>query len=1262
MNPLRSTLWRFLALVLWALGGLSGRSGAAEFTTSAWTALDGRAALVHVPEGTKRVRLQTRGAAAEGWKIEGIVHLPGRAGTVKLRLPDGVALENIAVETSRTDPFPYAFYQGQSTFDAAPSVSPGGVRNGGVLAPGGAELDGAGEGAGAPAAVQESDIWKWRDRTLYYFNTMRGLQVFDLRDFERPRRVGGLRLPAVGEDMYLLGSEHVVLLANRPDYSWGAEASSGPRSEVIVVRHAGEVLAEVARVPVDGAFLGSRMVGSTLCVATQKVASLAAPGGGVTYLPRQHIYAIDLADPAAPRVQGPLEIPQPDGAWSWDPVVQATSEFFFLATNSWQPEGRTQTRLHVIDLRTPGQPLTVAAQFNLAGQLRNKFQISCSAGILTTVSENGGALIETWDLQRALLGAGPAAPVPLDSLMVGRNESLFATRFDGTRVYVVTFRRIDPLFCVELADPRALRLLGELEVPGFSTYLESFADGSRLLSLGVEDSRVAVSLFDTSNPASPTLKSRVRLGDGEHWSWSEGNYDDKAIGFFQNAGLMVFPLQQWTADHGYRTGMQLVDATADGLRARGFIDHRFSARRGRLFDQTLVSIGPTELLVLDLADRDHPRPISALTVAWPVQVAVPYGEALVQLEDGDQVATSHDGTAAPRPVRLRLTPQSDPDAPTVEVDLGRPGQIAGAVVRGDFLYALVRSIEGRSVPAADGTVTLEWSSFMTQLAIDLAAPGGPRLAGAVTSGRDGYAWSYGRLESHWLPDGRLVWYPAEPTGGSFGWRCLMCPVDVAAGAALDDGMVGLPWRWGGSPPDDILVVDLAEAANPKIVAREAVVPGEETAYSGRVFVSADNRLLASWSTWQVTDGVWAESSRIQEIDLTDSAAPRRGPVAPVSALVQGIHRTGAGGLVLFASRQEIVIAPDTSTTWTNNALVDALAYDGTQAFLLDTVRMERAAQMPTVVAGPHFLALRQSVDAKPGSSLGALAWEEVTGQWIALPDIALAARWPTLLHRGGYLFVSDSSRLETLALHQLPEAPTRTAQALDAPVWDFSQVVIDRPHRAAWLPVGPYGVENLDLSTLPSPPLERASRDRASPEWQSLPLLVIDIVHAGDRVGGTVPLEGEVDYSFAADGDAERYDAWAVRHFDDPARASAGALDDPDHDGFGNYAEWAFGTVPTDPDSQPAVTSALMLDEAGRPQRLVLVARLNPLATVQASGVSSYLSLVPELSTDFSTWRSISPEEIESTATPVRRLWSLPVPTDAPAAFGRLTVFFVSEG
>ena len=63
--------------------------------------------------------------------------------------------------------------------------------------------------------------------------------------------------------------------------------------------------------------------------------------------------------------------------------------------------------------------------------------------------------------------------------------------------------------------------------------------GDRLLAMGVEQGRAAVSLFDVANPDAPALLSKVFLGDG--WSWSEAGSDDKAFRVFPDQGLVLLP-------------------------------------------------------------------------------------------------------------------------------------------------------------------------------------------------------------------------------------------------------------------------------------------------------------------------------------------------------------------------------------------------------------------------------------------------------------------------------------------------------------------------------------------------------------------------------------------------------------------------------------------------------------------------------------------------------------------------------------------------
>ena len=89
------------------------------------------------------------------------------------------------------------------------------------------DMLGAERNDGGDVTVEESDIWKWRDRTLYFFNQQRGLQVFSLDNPDTPKRTAQLRMPAAGEQLYLIGEEHVVLLANRSNSYVGSSAGSG---------------------------------------------------------------------------------------------------------------------------------------------------------------------------------------------------------------------------------------------------------------------------------------------------------------------------------------------------------------------------------------------------------------------------------------------------------------------------------------------------------------------------------------------------------------------------------------------------------------------------------------------------------------------------------------------------------------------------------------------------------------------------------------------------------------------------------------------------------------------------------------------------------------------------------------------------------------------------------------------------------------------------------------------------------------------------
>lgn len=108
---------------------------------------------------------------------------------------------------------------------------------------------------------------------------------------------------------------------------------------------------------------------------------------------------------------------------------------------------------------------------------------------------------------------------------LAEGEDLKSVRFDGEIGYFVTYLQVDPLFAVDLSDPKQPKILSELKIPGFSTYLQTYGKGM-LLGVGRDDSGfVKLSMFDVSDKTD-VKETAVLVSD----RWYSGTLDDhKAI-------------------------------------------------------------------------------------------------------------------------------------------------------------------------------------------------------------------------------------------------------------------------------------------------------------------------------------------------------------------------------------------------------------------------------------------------------------------------------------------------------------------------------------------------------------------------------------------------------------------------------------------------------------------------------------------------------------------------------------------------------------
>jgi len=163
---------------------------------------------------------------------------------------------------------------------------------------------------------------------------------------------------------------------------------------------------------------------------------------------------------------------------------------------------------------------------------------------------------------------------------IAPTERIYSARFVGDTLYLVTFRQIDPLFVIDLKDPTDPRIVGELEMPGFSSYLHP-VDATHVLGIGSESSNVKVSLYDVTDPTAPVEQSKYIL-DGYAYSWSDAQYDHRAVLFDLDKNLLVIPLSAQSRTLGedywvssYVTGALVLEVSVEeGVSFRGIIEHK----------------------------------------------------------------------------------------------------------------------------------------------------------------------------------------------------------------------------------------------------------------------------------------------------------------------------------------------------------------------------------------------------------------------------------------------------------------------------------------------------------------------------------------------------------------------------------------------------------------------------------------------------------------------------------------------------------------
>jgi len=177
---------------------------------------------------------------------------------------------------------------------------------------------------------------------------------------------------------------------------------------------------------------------------------------------------------------------------------------------------------------------TIAVRVQDPKDPRNLWGRTETTNRITVLRQDGGKLLKTGQSEE-----------------LAKGERIYSSRFLGDKGFLVTFRQVDPFYTFDLSNPADPRKVGELKIPGFSTYLHPI-DANTLLAIGVYTAETGggprtlqLSMFDVTDFANPQRKWNQLVGSS--YGWSEATYEHKAFNYFPERKMLAIPF----SDYGY---------------------------------------------------------------------------------------------------------------------------------------------------------------------------------------------------------------------------------------------------------------------------------------------------------------------------------------------------------------------------------------------------------------------------------------------------------------------------------------------------------------------------------------------------------------------------------------------------------------------------------------------------------------------------------------------------------------------------------------
>lgn len=378
----------------------------------------------------------------------------------------------------------------------------------------------------------------------YYYQPRVQITVIDVADRANPHVLSRTQLDGNINTSRMIGNRLYLVMVHYPDFlpliaesASSSDLKNGGVSDII----------PNIKVDVDGV----NVVDADVAQPTDFYRPVDQDGWGLTT-----VVSFDVDSPTDYQSQSVVGYPA---------NAYMSTEALYLTNTDYNYEGKMRETTDVYKFSVVDGGTELAATGTVPGRVLNQYSMGEHNGFLRLASTVGPAfgpispfgspeqsknnvyVLEQVDDTLTVAGS-------VEGLAPG--ETIQSARFLGDRGFLVTFVQVDPLFTLDLSNPRDPKVVGELKVPGFSTFITPMG-ANHLLTIGRDTSEdfgfvradgVRLSIFDVTDFANPVLAHTETIGSGG--AYSEALFNPKAFTYFAQRNLLAFPVEIYNYSDG----------------------------------------------------------------------------------------------------------------------------------------------------------------------------------------------------------------------------------------------------------------------------------------------------------------------------------------------------------------------------------------------------------------------------------------------------------------------------------------------------------------------------------------------------------------------------------------------------------------------------------------------------------------------------------------------------------------------------------------